>query len=234
MLNDVMTETVNIPHREPLDKSSDRYLGVHYQGICRASKSLILEFLKTCFENLPDGHIFKFHEDDKYSKIAILDKHTFNLDEVDKRPALVVDRGAVRYTKSGKDQNVQTGTLQRREDPTGQYEGKTVKTGLFRGALTIQCYGKGQTLQSELLGDSVFELVTNMEDVLKKIGFFECYSTGIGAEVPTLVGAKVKYIMVPISVHFSMQRTWSITPTNLRKLRNIILKKLTANEKDMI
>jgi len=233
MTDNVMTKTFNVPERDVLDKNSIKYEGVNYGGVCRAAKSLIIEFLKTCFENLPENHEFKFHEEQKYSKISILDKLTFNLDQVDKRPAIVINRGTLSYNKIGRDQRVKEGLLQRREDISGSLEGSIHRTGLMRGNLTIQCYGKGQTLQAELLGESVFELVTDMEDALRRIGFVECYAGAIGEEMPVVGGSKIKYVMVPVSVIFSMQRTWSITPVNLRRLNDVVVKKLTADNQEM-
>jgi len=231
-MNDIISKTVNIPARDAQDRTSIRYNGTDYSGVCRGAKSLMIEFLRECFENLADFDQFKFDEDQKCSKINILDKLTFNLDEVDKKPAIVVHRGGVQYGKIGRDQRLKETRLQNRE--IDELEGSTIKTGLLRGSLVIQCYGKGQTLQAELLGESVFELITDMEDALRQIGFFECYATGIGEEIPVKQGSKITYIMVPVSVQFSMQRTWSITPTNLRKIRNIVLDRLNANGTAMI
>jgi len=225
-----MTDTLNLPSRDPLSRDSFRYLGHKYGGACSASKSLMIEFLKTCFENLSEDHCFKFHEEQKYSKIFIGDKLTFNLAEVDKRPAIVVHRGSIGYRKIGFDQSFERGLLQRREDSLGDYEGAVKKTGLLRGSLMIQCYGKGQSLQAENLGESVFELITDMEDALKKVGFFECYSPGVGEESPIKQGSKVEYIMVPVQVTFSMQRSWSIVPDNLRRLRDVVISQMTTNE----
>jgi len=227
-----MSKTINIPGREPLDKTSFKYSGVNYSGVCRAAKSLMLEFLKTCFENLPKSHQFRFDEEQNHSKINIVDKLTFNLNEVDKRPAIVVHRGSVGFSKQGRDSTIKHGRLQRRQDDSGEYEGSTHKTGLLRGALSVRCYGKGQTLQAELLGESVFELITDMEDALREIGFFECYANGIGEEVKVSEGGKVTYIMVPINVVFSMQRSWSITPTNLRIMRDAVIKNLQVINQD--
>lgn len=233
-MDSVMTKTVNVPGRGPLDRSSFRYRGANYGGVCTAAKGLMLEFLKTCFENLEDGNPFKFHEDQKYSKIFIGDKLTFNLDQVDKRPAVIVSRGGIGYRKVGFDQSFERSLLQKRDDEDGRYEGSVKKTGLLNGGLVIQCYGKGQSLQAELLGESVFELITDMEDALREIGYFTCYATHVGEEIPVKQGAKVNYIMVPVQVTFSMQRSWSITPRNLRVLRNVVLAKLTANDRQMI
>ena len=233
-MNDIATKTANLAERNPLDRTSTRYSGVNYGGICRSSKSLMIEFLKATFENLPENHTFKFDEEQKHSKIFIADRLTYNLEEVDKRPAIVVHRQGIQYSKIARDGRVNQQLLQKRDDDSGLHEGLIQKTGLYKGTLQIQCYGKGQTLQAELLGDSVFELITDMEDALREIGFFECYANAIGEETIVSEGAKIRYIMVPINVVFSMQRTWSITPQNLRVLRNIVMTKMSANAVDMV
>jgi len=218
----VMDSGLGIVSRAPLDRTSLRYPDKYYSGVCRASKSLLLEFLKTSFGNLGNDHPFYFHEDQNCSRINIVDRNTFNLEQVDKRPAIVVHRNQVIYQKVARTQKVSDRRLQRKEeDPAEMNSGQTLKTGLLTGNMVIRCYGKGTTLQAELLGESVFELITDMEDVLKKIGFFECYANAIGEEQTVEGQSKNRYMMVPVSVTFSMQRSWTIITDYMRKLQGM-------------
>jgi hypothetical protein len=205
----------NAPMRPPLSDESIRYDGVRYPGPVRFVKSVILEFLKSVFEKFPDEN-YLFNEDINKTKLVIHDKLTFNLDKVDKRPALVTERDTL-YSSKG-----QTG-IDRTVRLEKQFETDTkVKTDIFRGNITIQCYGLSQTLQSEELADLVFMIFNTLDVALRHIGFMSIYATAIGREVPTVSTSKVEYIVTPVLVTYQIQRNWSIGGNNYRKLKEII------------
>lgn len=211
------THAVYIPTPSALNRASIIDGKTRYDGPARLVKSLTLEFLKIIFGNQPRGS-FHWDNDLESSDIIILDSLTFNLPVIEKRPAIVVKRGAISPMKvSG------IGQLQEHDIKTGD----KIKTDLMQGTITLQCYGKGHSLQAEILADMVFEIFDNsFEDALRLYGFKNIYATGIGEEMPVRTDSKIETVMVPVGLKYQIQRRKIIQQVCARKVNDIVLEAL--------
>jgi len=211
----ITTKPQNIPFPKTMTSKSMRYEGVEYAGPASFAKSIIIEFLKDVFESFQPGD-YKYDEDILTTEIVISDRNTFNLAAVDKRPALIVERGALMYTK--------TGGIDRVESRHDQFlTEKRIKTDVIQGSATVNCYGMGSTLQSEALADTVFQLFNVFDVALRHVGFKSIFASTIGREIPIETNqSAITYICTPVEVQFTFVKRWSIESNNLRRLKNVL------------
>ena len=65
------------------------------------AKRVVLGLLQNFFADIEE---FRFSYDDAESRVRISDKYTVNLKEIEKRPAIIVDRSDMRWSNVGIDQ----------------------------------------------------------------------------------------------------------------------------------
>lgn len=175
-------------------------------------KQIGLEFLQTVYaENSPIQTRFNWQDDEAESDILIIDKYTFNLDDVAARPAIVANRGPHRWANTSGFQQTQ------------EYDFKTAKrtsTDLISGNVIFNCFSK-EGIEAEEIAGNVFDWFRVFRDPLRKTGLFRVESTTMGEEALVKSDSRPDLSVVPVQVEASVQVRWSIQPY-ARTLQQIV------------
>jgi hypothetical protein len=171
----------------------------------------------------PFGLIWS-REEEK-SQIRICDKHAFNLDHVGANPAIVANRGPQAWAKSSGFRQMQN--IDMRTDTRTYID-------LIRGSVILSCFSR-QGLEAEDLAGFLFESFQVFRDVLRKIarrgiivphhlGFFRIEASSMGEEALVKSDSRPDISVVPVAIQATVQRRYSVEPTNSRKLQNIAVR----------
>jgi hypothetical protein len=178
-----------------------------------------LEFLQDMFATWPGK--YKWDADVEKTGILIVDKYSFNLEAVAKRPAVVASRGPLRSTKS-------TGFRQTQDfDPMS---GRRTTTDLLDGSVMLSVYARG--IEAEMLAGFVFEWFLDFQDAIRergsfrtpldRRGIFKISSVSVGEEALVKSSSAPDLSLVPVLVRAMVQRRSLIVPDAL-KLKNIVV-----------
>jgi hypothetical protein len=156
------------------------------------AKDAVLSFLQNTFSlpglfrNQPNS--FRYSDDEKSTRIMIADYTTENLNSVNVKPAILVQRGNITPQQiSIGDKTMQSFLMPIEE-----------RQLLLNVAITIHCYSR-EGLEAELLSVIVFKLIRYLnEDIQKASGIFDIQAQGIGAE------QKIRPDLVDVPVFISV------------------------------
>lgn len=156
------------------------------------AKDTVLHFLQTTFSNpdlFPDQiNPFLYSDDDKNTKIMINDFNSENLNAVNVKPALLVQRGSMSPVR------ISLGDRTRDTFLAG-YEQREL---LMNVNLVIHCISR-EGLEAESLAVVVFKLIRYLnEDICKNYKVFNIDALNIGSETP--VSNEIKSVPVSIIV----------------------------------
>jgi hypothetical protein len=183
-------------------------------------KNYVLEFCQLIF----DGKNFPlaWDVDQAKTQINIVDKYSFNLDQVTQNPSIVANRGPVAWTNQGG-----IGRRQHVDFKTGT----VTYTDLVRGAVTLSCFSKNG-LEAEDIAGFVFESLQSFRQVLRNVtsassigvkpGLFKVEATTMGEEALVKSNSRPNLSVVPVAVAAIAQRRWSVAVRDARTLRGII------------
>jgi hypothetical protein len=175
-------------------------------------KQIGLEFLQTVYsENSPINTRFKWQDDESQTDITIIDKYTFNLDDVMARPAIVANRGPLRWMNTSGFQQTQEYSFQ---------TAKRTSTDLIDGSVIFNCFSKNG-IEAEEIAGNVFDWFRVFRDPLRKTGLFRVQSTTMGEEALVKSDSRPDLSVVPVQVEASVQVRWSIQPY-ARTLQQIV------------
>jgi hypothetical protein len=160
--------------------------------------------------------------EEEKSRIRICDKHSFNLDHVGTNPAIVANRGPQAWAKTSGFRQMQSVNM--RTDARTYID-------LIRGSVILSCFSR-QGLEAEDLAGFLFESFQVFRDVLRKIarrgiivphhlGFFRIEASSMGEEALVKSDSRPDISVVPVAIQATVQRRYSVEPTNSRKLQNI-------------
>ena len=183
-------------------------------------KQIGLEFVQTMYgDSGPDTRL-TWHPDVSETQIVIVDKYSFNLDDVAVRPAIVGNRGPQRWGRT-------SGFQQRQEFDFRKSQ--TIGTDLIYGSVTFNCFSK-EGIEAEDIAGDLFEWFRVFREPLRKTGIFRIESTLMGEEALVQSDSRPDLSVVPVQVEASVQLRWSIEPY-ARTLQNIIasIGKVTTN-----
>jgi len=173
------------------------------------AKDRILEFLQRLFAQDElygtEGKLendFKWHLDTSLTKILIMDSNTENLEEVEKRPALILSRAPIQWQKLAIDQfvgaNWQTGAKQ--------------YSDILSTSLRINCFSRNG-LEAELLSCIVFQSMQFFARELKSLNeIFDVTSVSIGEEAIVSSDSQIDLSVVPVIIGLYLQNQWRTTP----------------------
>lgn len=200
-----------------------RYVGAH-----QVIKNFALEICQLLFY---EGNPLRYCWDPNQEKteITIVDKYAFNLDQVGTRPCIVANRGPINWTNTSgfrQMQNINMRTDQR------------TYTDLARGGVVLSCFSQ-QGLEAEDIAGYIWESFKTLRDVLRKLakqdsiaphhlGYFRIEATNMGEEALIKSASRPEISVVPVQIAAQVQRRWSVTPTNTRKLQNLIVRTGTS------
>lgn len=168
-------------------------------GISDFAKDTVLSLLQEFFSNEKNvGAELLWNGDPKASRISIVDKYTVNLEDVDKRPAIVVVRG--------------TQTWMRRS--VGQYEGQVGPnaadkfTDLVNGGVTCTCISS-EGLEAERIAWICFGFFQMFRRVIQKVKkVHDVQSVALGEEMAAETDSKGVVAIVPVSLSLLFQWHW--------------------------
>jgi hypothetical protein len=179
-------------------------------------KNMTLEFLQLLFQSREVGN-YKWDADDIQTEIMIVDKNTYNLETVGKRPAFIVNRGRIGWTNSSGIGNMLSVDFK---------TGSETFTDLLSGSVTVYSLSRNG-LEAENLAFWVFWCFKTFKKVLKKIGFFKINSAEMGQETQVLVDSKPELVMIPVTISMLIQDKWIVEPSNATRMSKLIFEHLT-------
>ena len=182
-------------------------------------KNFALEICQLLFyEGNPLGPVWSIEQDK--TEITIVDKHSFNLDQVGTKPAIVANRGPLQYMKTSGFRQLQSHDWR---------TGRRTHTDLIRGGVILSCFSR-HGLEAENIAGYVFASFQNLRDELRKIGsrgimapnqlgFFRIEASNMGEEALVKSDSRVEISVVPIAIQAMVQKSWSVMPSNAKKLQ---------------
>jgi hypothetical protein len=181
-------------------------------------KNYCLEFLQIMYSD-PKARR-RWDQDEEKAEILIIDKYTFNLETVEKRPAIVASRGPVGWSKTSGFRQMQ------HQD---QMTDRRIYTDLIDGSVTLSCFAR-EGLESEAIATDVYEWFTMFQDairtrgsfrqVLDRMGLFRVSSVSIGEEALVKSDGRPDLSVTPVVVRAMVQRRWMQEAT-APKLKNV-------------
>jgi len=158
--------------------------------------------------------------DPEKTEILIVDKYTFNLTDVQVRPAIVANRGPARFMRAS--------GLRKMKDQDLVTNRKTFGD-LIEGTITLSCFSK-EGEEAEDIALDVFEWFNDFSDALRlrssfrdprdRVGFFRVDSVSIGEEALVKTDSKPDLSVVPVQVRALVERHWMLVPVT-GKLKNL-------------
>lgn len=213
-----MSDPVNMQdNARSLHDPERRYVRPH-----QVIKGYALEVAQLLFyEGGPLGYCWD--PDQEKTQITIVDKYSFNLDQVGTKPTIVANRGPIQWANSSGFRQLQSENIQ---------TGERVYTDLVRGSAVLSCFAR-QGVEAEDIAGYLFESFQALRDVLRKIarqgsmvphhlGFFKIEATNMGEEALVKSDSRAEISVVPVAISATVQRRWSVTPRNARKLQNVV------------
>jgi len=195
---------------------------VRYVWAHQVIKNYVLETAQLLFyDGNPMG--FLWDPDQEKTQITIVDKYSFNLDQVGTTPTLVANRGPIQWADTSGFRQLQG--VDMRTD-------RRTHIDLVRGGAILSCFSQ-HGLEAEDLAGYMFEAFRTLRDVLRKIarrgimvpnhlGFFKIEATSMGEEALIKSDSRPAISVVPVSIQAMVTRRWSVTPLEGRKLRNVV------------
>lgn len=168
-----------------------------------AIKDQILLFLQDAFSQADfyDGiNEYQWSEDATLTKVMISDAYTENLAGVDKRPAIIVNRGSLRWMNTSIDQRELI------DFRTGRERYKD----LINAEMTVNCFSRNG-LEAEKLAHLVFASLQFFAREIRKNGTFEINSLVIGPESLVQADSVTDLSVVPVAAGIYMQDNWEKT-----------------------
>jgi hypothetical protein len=167
-------------------------------GISDFAKDTVLSLLQEFFSIEKNvGADLLYNREQSLSKISIVDKYTINLEEVDKRPAIVVIRGAQTWGRRG----------------IGQFEGWTGPntgekfTDLVNGAVNCTCMSTNG-LEAERIAWITFAFFQMFRRVIARGKLHDIQSVVLGEELAAQTDSKIDVSVVPVSLNLLFQWHW--------------------------
>ena len=176
------------------------------------AKDLILKFLQDLFSEaaLYDGkNEYRWSLDMAVSKILIADAFTEDLEEIEKRPAIILRRGNTGWMNT---------SLENRLAVSFQTGSRTFKD-MIHTDLTAECLSRNG-LEAEFLADLVFQGIRFFALQIRQRGAFWVDSVAIGPETLIQSDSQQELTAVPVGMRLFFHQTWKVTPSaeTLRKI----------------
>lgn len=215
----VAAPKVSQDNARSLHDETRRYVHPH-----QVIKNYALEITQLMFsEGNPMG--FCWDSSQEKTQIMIVDKYSFNLDQVGSKPAVVANRGPMSWMRTSGFRQLQSVDM--------KTDSRT-HTDLVRGSVVLSCFSR-QGLEAEDIAGYLFEGFQVLRDVLRKIarrgimvpnhlGFFQIEATNMGEEALVKSDSRPEISVVPIALQAMVQRRYRVTPKNSRKLQDIVVR----------
>jgi hypothetical protein len=188
------------------------------------AKDLILKFLQDLFseKELYDGkNDFLWAPAIADSKILIADAYTEDLEQMEKRPAIVLRRGNTGWMNT---------SLGNRLAVSFQTGSRSYKD-MIHTDLTAECLSRNG-LEAEFLADLVFQGIRFFSLQIRQRGAFWIDSAAVGPETLIQSDSQQELTAVPVGMRLLFHQTWKITPSaeTLRKIEYNLKNSLDKRE----
>jgi len=173
------------------------------------------------------GNPTGYHWDANQEKteIMIVDKHSFNLEQVESTPTIVANRGPQGWMRTSGFRQLQA--LDMRTD-------RRTYADLVRGGVILSCFSR-HGLEAEDLAGYLFASFQTFRDVMRKIarqgimvpnhlGFFRIEATNMGEEALVKSDSRPGLSVVPVALQATVHRRYAVEPREARKLQNIVVR----------
>jgi hypothetical protein len=165
---------------------------------------------------------FCWDPDQAKTQILIVDKYSFNLDQVATTPTIVANRGPMAWMHTSGFRQMQS--MNMRTD-------RRTHTDMVQGSVVLSCFSR-HGLEAEDIAGFLFEGFQQVRDVLRKIatrgtiipshlGFFKIEATQMGEEALVKSDSRPDLSVVPVALSVMVQRRWAVTPHDSRKLQEV-------------
>jgi len=166
----------------------------------------------------------RWDPDQEKTQIIIVDKYSFNLDQVATTPAIVANRGPQAWMKSSGFRQMQS--MDMRTD-------RRTHTDMVQGSVVLSCFSR-QGIEAEDIAGFLFEGFQQIRDILRKIGsrgimvpghlgMFKIEANQMGEEALVKSSSRPDLSVVPVALSVMVQRRWAVTPANM-KLQKVDLR----------
>jgi hypothetical protein len=164
------------------------------------AKESLLCFFQAYFKQKQDER-FRFHEDDRLSKLFIFDKYSYNREVAEQRPGLVTDRGPMRWGGRHIDQFIGSQPM----------SSERIYKDILSATVTVNAISK-EGLEAEELAQYAFLLPMIFKDILRnKVGILNILSTALGRESILKADSRPDLHVVPTEIAIEMEYAWTIT-----------------------
>ena len=183
--------------------------------------------LEVCQLMFREGNPLRYvwDPDQEKSHILIVDKYSFNLDQVAQTPTIVANRGPQSWMRTSGFRQMQS--IDMRTD-------RRTHTDMVQGSVVLSCFSR-QGLEAEDIAGYLFEGFQQIRDVLRKIasrgimvpthlGFFKVEANQMGEEALVKSNSRPDLSVVPVALSVMVQRRWAVTPRDGRKLKNVVIR----------
>lgn len=178
-------------------------------GITDYAKDTIIGVLQEFFSIEKNvGADYLFNRNLAESKVQIADKYTVNLEDVEKKPSMIVMRGAQRWGRRGLDQFL------RQEGPNSGSR----HTDLVQGTFNISCMSK-QGLEAETLAHYVFGFFSFFKKALREEikALHDIQGVDLGEELIAKSDSDHDVSVVPVTVSLLFQWSWLLEKRDEKK-----------------
>ncbi len=177
--------------------------GPPIRGVTDFAKDTIIALLQEFFssdKNVPDE--FRFNANLQQSAILIADKYTYNLEDVEKRPAIIIIRGAQNWARRGLDQF---------KGWKGDAQAENF-TDLINGSFSCTCMAR-DGLVAEQMGHACFAFFQMFRRMIRdrNRGIHDITSIQLGEELAAKTDSRIEVAVVPVQIGLQFQWKWSLT-----------------------
>lgn len=196
---------------------------IRYSRPHQVIKNYALEVCQLLFsEGNPLGYCWD--PDQSKTQIIIVDKYSFNLDQVGSTPAIVANRGPQAWARTSGFRQMQSMDMR---------TNSRTHTDLIQGSVVLSCFSRHGE-EAENIAGYLFEAFQILRDVLRKLatrgimvpshlGYFKIEATNMGEEALVKSDSRPELSVVPVAIQGMVQRRWAVTP-NGRKLQDIVVR----------
>lgn len=188
---------------------------------------VFIKFLQLAFASFEKGS-YKWTPDPKTTEILITDQSGLNREVIEKRPAIIVQRGGMQMTNIAMDQfagpilDQQTGTFKPNLDIK---TGAKMHTDLCAGGMTFNCLSSNGIEAQRLAWICAWAVRTLKRTLLQVKGIHRVgEDLSVGPETPPgtyISGDPGEIIAVQVMVPFLFQLSWSVEPLDKTLLTHI-------------
>lgn len=179
-----------------INEDNYNYMDESGLNITGGVKNLYLTFLQEFFAQQND---WQWCRDPEESEILIVDKNPNNLEVKEKRPKIILNRGAMQPS------NVSIDKVSKRKLKSGNVK----YSDLWQGSMRFQCIADNHA-EAERLATKVGLALITFEPILRERGLHEHKDVTIAEEASLEQDSDIVAAVCPVRLRYSAQFTWEL------------------------